>query len=85
MFFADALPPEEALGLVSRLRARAEEIERDFRTEILPIAAGARGRFPMFVAREGADYFAWRAAWFRHLEAELADELEPLRPSAPDG
>jgi DNA-binding PadR family transcriptional regulator len=76
LFFADALPPEEALALVRRLRVRAEEVDRDFQTEILPLAERARGRFALIVAREGADYFAWRAAWFRGIEEELAAGLE---------
>jgi DNA-binding PadR family transcriptional regulator len=78
LFFADALPPEDAVELVKRLRVRAEEVERDFRAEILPYAertASAARRFPLIAAREGADYFSWRAAWFRRMEAELADEL----------
>jgi DNA-binding PadR family transcriptional regulator len=73
LFFADAVTPEEALELVRRLRVRAEQIDRDFRAEILPIAEGASGRFPLIVAREGADYFAWRAAWFRRIETELTE------------
>ena len=75
LFFADALPPADALDLVRRLRGRAEEIDRSFQAEILPLARRAPGRFREIVAREGADYFAWRAAWFRDLEAELAAEL----------
>ena len=75
LFFADAMEPEEALDLVKRLRVRAEELDRDFRAEILPLARAGSARFPLIVAREGADYYAWRAAWFRGIEAELADEL----------
>jgi DNA-binding PadR family transcriptional regulator len=75
LFFADSLPPVEALALVRRLRSRAEEVEREFRSEILPVAESAGARFPLIAAREGADYFAWRAEWFRRLEAELAAEL----------
>ena len=71
LFFADALPAADALELVRRLRVRAEEIDRDFQTEILPLASRVPGRFRLVAAREGADYFAWRAAWFRNLEAEL--------------
>jgi DNA-binding PadR family transcriptional regulator len=73
LFFADAVTPEEALELVRRLRVRAEQIDRDFRAEILPIAEGASGRFPLIGARVGADYFAWRAAWFRRIETELTE------------
>lgn len=75
MFFADALPLEEALALITSLRLRAEAIERDFRAEILPLAQRASGRFALITAREGADYFAWRASWFRQIETELAREL----------
>ena len=63
--------------LVRRLRVRAEEIDRDFQAEILPLASRVPGRFRLIAAREGADYFAWRAAWFRNLEAELADDVDP--------
>ena len=76
LFFADSLPPEEALQLVRRLRVRAEEIDCDFQTEILPLAQRASGRFPLVVAREGADYFSWRAAWLRDLEKELANAVD---------
>jgi hypothetical protein len=51
-------------------------IDRDFQTRILPLAQRASGRFPLIVAREGADYFSWRAAWFQRLESELAAELD---------
>lgn len=38
LFFADARHPEEALDLVTRLRIQAEEVDRDFRDRILPLA-----------------------------------------------
>ena len=76
LFFADALPLEDALEVVSRARVRAEEAEREFRSEVLPLAQNASGRFPALVAREGADYFTWRAGWFRKVEDELRDALD---------
>ena len=76
LFFADALPLQDALQLVTRLRARAEEIDRAFQAEILPLARRATGRFALIVAREGADYYSWRAAWLRQIEAELTDEFD---------
>jgi hypothetical protein len=57
---------------------RAEEIEAEFRADIFPYAersSTSAKRFPFIAAREGADYFAWRASWFRKIEGELADEL----------
>ena len=77
------LPGADALQLVRRLRVRAEEIDRDFQAEILPLASRVPGRFRLIAAREGADYFAWRAGWFRNLEAELADEVE-VDPRGPE-
>jgi DNA-binding PadR family transcriptional regulator len=76
LFFADALPPEDALQLVRRLRVGAEDADRAFQEDILPLARRVPGRFRLIVAREGADYFSWRAAWFRRLEAELAAGLD---------
>jgi PadR family transcriptional regulator, regulatory protein AphA len=76
LFFADALPPEEALELVRRLRVRAEQVDRFFHAEILPLAEPTAGRFRLIAARHGASYCSWRAAWFRELEAELAEELD---------
>lgn len=75
VFFADAIALDDALELVERLRMRAEQLEHEFRAEILPLAQRAPGRFPLIVAREGVDYFEWRVAWFRKLETELMDEL----------
>jgi DNA-binding PadR family transcriptional regulator len=79
LFFADAVAFDEALELVKRLRIRAEEMDRIFRAEILPRAETATGRFPLIAARKRAEYFAWRAAWFRDLEEELGHELAARR------
>jgi DNA-binding PadR family transcriptional regulator len=75
LFFADALPADDAIALVRRLRERAEAVDRSFREEILPLAESApeQGfRYPLVAARLGADYYAWRAAWFAQLETELS-------------
>jgi PadR family transcriptional regulator AphA len=79
LFFADALPEEDAIALVKRLRENAEEADQAFREDILPLAEGAprRGfRFPHIAARLGADYYTWRANWFAQLEAELSSPHE---------
>jgi DNA-binding PadR family transcriptional regulator len=79
VFFADAIALDDALELVKRLRMRAEQIEREFRTDILPLAQRAPGRFPLIAAREGADYYSWRVTWLRNLETELAEEGKAQR------
>jgi DNA-binding PadR family transcriptional regulator len=76
LFFADAVPLQEAVELVRRLGAEAESVSQDFQNRVLPLAERAPGRFSLIVAREGADYFAWRAAWFRMIETELTKELD---------
>jgi DNA-binding PadR family transcriptional regulator len=79
LFFADALPREDAVALVKRLRQQAEEADRSFRENILPLAESGpeQGfRFPLDAARLGADYFAWRARWLAQLEAELTSPHE---------
>lgn len=75
--FADHLPRAEAIELVRRLRARAEEAEREFRETILPIgeallAAGLR--FPVEIGRMGAGYYAWSIEHLTQLEADLRAE-----------
>jgi DNA-binding PadR family transcriptional regulator len=77
--FADHLPREDAIVLVQRLRTRAEEAERDFREEILPIGEALRSvglRFPVEVGRMGAAYYAWSVEHLRRLEEELRAELD---------
>jgi DNA-binding PadR family transcriptional regulator len=79
LFFADLLSAEDRLALVKRLRGYAEQADRSFREEIVPLAEAPdqHYRSPRVVARLGADYYAWRAAWFARLEDELTSERPP--------
>jgi DNA-binding PadR family transcriptional regulator len=75
--FADHLPREEAIELVRRLRARAEEVERKFREEFIPRGEALRAvglRFPVEIGRMGADYYAFSVTRLAQLEAELLEE-----------
>lgn len=77
LFFADALPTEEQLELVRRLRERAEAGAGEMREEILPGAAALEQtgtRFPAAVARLGVDTQAYIAQWLTQLESELKQE-----------
>jgi hypothetical protein len=74
---ADHLPRDEAIELVRRLRARAEEAQREFRETIVPlgealVAAGLR--FPVEIGRIGEGYYAWSVEHFARLEADLLNE-----------
>ncbi len=73
LYFADALPPDEQLQLVRRLRSRIADSEAELQ-EILPLAqilTEAGTRFPGIVARFGADAFAFVQEWLDQLEREL--------------
>lgn len=77
--FADHLPREEAIDLVQRLRARAEDALREFRDTILPIGEALRAaglRFPIEIGRMGAGYYEWSIAHLTQLEADLRAELQ---------
>jgi DNA-binding PadR family transcriptional regulator len=75
LFFADALPAEDQLALVRRLRERAQRAGGHMREEIVPLAEGVEGgdgaRYPAHVARLGADTYAYVEQWLGRLEGEL--------------
>jgi DNA-binding PadR family transcriptional regulator len=76
LFFADLMPPDEAIELVRRLRRDAEERDRRFREEILPLSEPLEEqgyRFPAITGRLGADYYRFRAEWFARLEKRLTE------------
>jgi PadR family transcriptional regulator, regulatory protein AphA len=89
LVFSDDLSREETLDLLRRLRERSEAAEREFREYNLPMAAGLAEqgyRSALMIARMGAEYHAWAAAWFGQLESELKAEVESSQagPSAGD-
>jgi DNA-binding PadR family transcriptional regulator len=80
--FADHLPRDEAIALVGRLRTRAEDAERQFREEIIPLGEALLAvgqRFPVEVGRMGAEYHAWAARHLGELELRLRAEEDEVR------
>ena len=76
--FADNLPRGEAIELVQRLRARAEEALREFSETIIPLGEALRAaglRFPIEIGRMGAGYYAWSIEHLTQLEADLRNEM----------
>jgi DNA-binding PadR family transcriptional regulator len=74
LFFADALPEEDQLALVRRLRERARTAGAHLREEILPLAEALEAdgtRYPALVARLGAETYAYAEQWLERVEAEL--------------
>jgi DNA-binding PadR family transcriptional regulator len=77
--FGDYLSRDEALALVRRMRERSEQAAREFHDYNIPFAEAALQQgwhFPLLVARMGAGYHEWAAAFCEQLEREL---------QAPDG
>src|SRR5438309_5144276 len=77
LFLADALPVEDQLTLVRRLRGRAHAAAVHMRNEIVPLAEAVEEggtRYPAVVARLGPGTYAYAARWLARLEAELGDE-----------
>jgi DNA-binding PadR family transcriptional regulator len=75
LFFADALPDEDQIALVRRMRDRARAAERWMQTEVLPAARALERsgfRHPHTVARLGADSYGFVADWLDRLQSELA-------------
>jgi DNA-binding PadR family transcriptional regulator len=87
LFFADALPPEDQLELIRRVRESDQAAATWIRTEIIPLADAARQtdtRFPALVAELSADIYTYSAEWLARLQAQLEAELpEPDPHSRP--
>ena len=74
LFFADALPRDDQLALVQRLRERANSAKSQMRDEIVPLAEALEQsgtRFPAVVAHLGADMYSHAEEWLARLEAQL--------------
>jgi PadR family transcriptional regulator, regulatory protein AphA len=75
LFFADALSKQDQLALVQGLRKRAKSAETYMRGEIIPLGEPleqAGTRFPVAVARLGADLYAYAEQWLAELEKKLS-------------
>jgi PadR family transcriptional regulator AphA len=74
LFFADALPGEDQLALVRRLRRRAQAVAAYMQAEGIPFAEAQEAHdthFPALAARLGADLWDFTEQWLAKLEAEL--------------
>jgi DNA-binding PadR family transcriptional regulator len=78
LFFADALPHDEQIVLIRRLRDRARAAQQWMQTEVLPAAQAVERsgfRHPHAVARIGAETYGFFAGLLDKLASEL--EREP--------
>ncbi|MDX6633806.1 MAG: hypothetical protein QOF06_9 [Solirubrobacterales bacterium] len=80
LFFADALPREEALEILRSMRARRLAVN-----EQLQVLKQMKGEiddpFPMIVLQGGLEFTEWFADWCERMEARLLDSALDERSS----
>ncbi len=80
LFFADALPPDEAIETLRAMREHRLEVLERLR-EIEPKAV-AVGGFPLVVLRGGIEFNRWFAAWCERVEDEIRAQAVAAEASA---
>lgn len=72
LFFANALPREEALGILREMRARRLAIHEQLQA-IKDLKGEIEDPFPMMVLEGGLEYTEWFAEWCERMEAQILD------------
>ncbi len=72
LFFADALPREEALEILRSMKAQRLAINERLRA-IEQLKGELEDPFPMIVLRSGLEFTEWFADWCERMEAQLLD------------
>ncbi len=80
LFFADALPREEAVEILRSMRDhRAELVER--LRSIEPKALEKEDPYPLMVLQGGIEFNEWIAGWCERMEAQLLEPAHDKRSS----
>jgi PadR family transcriptional regulator, regulatory protein AphA len=80
LFFAGALPPEEALGTLRAMRERRQQLAERLRG-IEPKALEKDDPFPLMVLRSGIEYNDWFAGWCERMERQVLETSRQKRSS----
>jgi PadR family transcriptional regulator AphA len=80
LFFAEALPPAEAVEIVRAMRAHRLEIAAQLRA-IEPMATANEDPFPLIVLRGGIEFTEWFADWCERMEAQILASAPEKRSS----
>ena len=73
LFFADALPREEAVEILRAMRAAPARRLRAAAGDRAEATARRRTRFPLIVLRGGIEFNEWFADWCERMEAQLLE------------
>jgi DNA-binding PadR family transcriptional regulator len=80
LFFADALPREEAVGILRTMRAHRLAVNEQLRA-MEPVAAEKEDPFPLLVLRSGIEFTDWFAEWCERMEAQILASAPEKRSS----
>jgi DNA-binding PadR family transcriptional regulator len=80
LFFADALPREEALAILRSMRARRLAVNKQLQ-ELEQMKGELDDPFPMIVLQGGLEFTEWFADWCERMEARLLDTALDERSS----
>src|SRR5215218_3259575 len=70
LFFAEALPPEEAVEIVRAMRRHREAVNARLR-ELEPGKDEDRSHYPLVVLRCGIEFTDWFVDWCRRVEEQI--------------
>ncbi len=80
LFFAEALPREEAVEIVRAMRAHRLQTAAQLRA-IEPMAAQKDDPFPLIVLRGGIEFTEWFADWCERMEDQILASAAEKRSS----
>lgn len=80
LFFAGALPPEEAVSTLRAMRERRTALAEQLR-EMEPKALSKEDPFPLMVLRSGIEFNEWFADWCERMERQLREPSREKRSS----
>ena len=78
LFFADALPREEAVQILRSMRERRVAVYEQLRA-IEQLKGEIDDPFPMIVLQGGLEFSKWFAEWCERMEAKLLDSAHDER------
>jgi PadR family transcriptional regulator, regulatory protein AphA len=80
LFFADALPRQEAIEILRAMRAHRLAANQQLRA-MEPLAEEKEDPFPLLVLRGGLEFTEWFADWCERMETQLLDSAAEKRSS----
>jgi PadR family transcriptional regulator AphA len=80
LFFADALPRDEAVAILRAMRAHRLAVAKELRA-MEPMAREKEDPFPLIVLQSGVEFTEWFADWCERMEGQLLDSAPEKRSS----